>query len=132
MHVAVGETLTIRGRNFSRGRSKNTVVFKRDGARAVFAKATVGTKKMLRVTVPDSLQEFFALNARRAGAHAFRLRVLAKKFGKKFTSGSLSPLVCRAPADSGRDARRCSGCPTATATATAPRTWTTATTTTTA
>ena len=38
MDVAVGEKLTIRGRHFPRP-CKNTVVFKRDGARAVFAKA---------------------------------------------------------------------------------------------
>jgi hypothetical protein len=91
--VAVGETLTIRGRNFIRGRSRNTVVFKRDGARAVFVKADVGTRKMLRLQVPDSLQEFFQLNAGNPVPTRFRLRVLARKFGKKFTSDSLSPIV---------------------------------------
>ena len=39
MSAKVGDTISIRGRNFSRGKNKNTVVFKRDGARAVFAKA---------------------------------------------------------------------------------------------
>src|SRR5215207_7038696 len=93
MDVAVGETLTIRGRHFIRGRSRNTVVFKRDGARAVFVKAAVGTRKMLRLTVPDSLQEFFQLNAATPVPTKFRLRVLARKFGKKFTSDSVSPIV---------------------------------------
>ncbi len=93
MDVAVGEQLTIRGRNFLRGRESNTVVFKRDGARAVFAKAAVGTRRMLRLTVPDSLQEFFALNAGVPLATRFRLRVLARKFGKRFTSDRLSPVV---------------------------------------
>src|SRR5215207_6669304 len=93
MDVAVGETLTIRGRHFIRGRSRNTVVFKRDGARAVFVKAAVGTRKMLRLTVPDSLQEFFQLNAGTPVPTKFRLRVLARKFGKRFTSDSLSPIV---------------------------------------
>jgi hypothetical protein len=91
--VAVGETLTIRGRNFLRGRDRNTVVFKRDGARAVFVKASVGTRKMLQLTVPDSLQEFFALNAGTPVPTKFRLRVLARKFGKKFTADALSPIV---------------------------------------
>jgi hypothetical protein len=91
--VAVGEALTIRGRYFIPGRNKNTVVFKRDGARAVFVKAPVGTKKLLRVTVPASLQEFFALNAGTPVPTRFRLRVLAQKFGKKFTSNKLSPIV---------------------------------------
>src|SRR5215216_4591275 len=91
--VAVGETLTIRGRNFIRGRSRNTVVFKRDGARAVFVKADVGTRKMLRLRVPDSLQEFFQLNAGNPVPTRFRLRVLARKFGKRFTGDNLSPIV---------------------------------------
>ena len=81
--VAVGEKLTIRGRNFRTGRNKNTVVFKRDGARAVFAKAEVGTKKMLRVTVPATVQKYFALKGGNPVPTRFRLRILAKRFGKK-------------------------------------------------
>ena len=53
----IGETLTIRGRNFVRGRFKNTVVFKRDSSKAVFVKAEVGTRKLLRVTVSDRLTD---------------------------------------------------------------------------
>jgi hypothetical protein len=91
--VAVGEDLTIRGRNFVSGRYKNTVVFKRDGARAVFVKAGVSTKKMLRVTVPAKVQKYFTIKAGNPVPTRFRLRVLAKKFGKRFTSRALSPLV---------------------------------------
>jgi IPT/TIG domain len=91
--VAVGETLTIRGRNFISGRNRNTVVFKRDGARAVFVKAELGTKKMLTLKVPDSLQEFFSLNAGEPIPTRFRLRVLAKKLGKQFTGDKISPVV---------------------------------------
>ncbi len=93
MDVAVGETLTIRGKNFKRGRYKNTVVFKRDGARAVFAKAEIATKKLITLKVPASLQEFFGLNAGNPVPTRFRLRILAKKFGKKFTGDKLSPVV---------------------------------------
>jgi len=91
--VAVGEALTIRGRNFNRGRNKNTVVFKRDGARAVFVKAAFGTRKMLRVTVPATVQKFFTIRAGNPVPTRFRLRVLAKRFGKRFTSRSLSPVI---------------------------------------
>jgi hypothetical protein len=91
--VAVGEALTIRGRNFRTGRNKNSVVFKRAGARAVFAKAEVGTKKMLRVTVPATVQKYFALKGGNPVPTRFRLRVLAAKFGKKFTSRKLSPII---------------------------------------
>jgi hypothetical protein len=93
MDVAVGEKLTIRGRNFIRGRKKNTVVFKRDGARAVFAKADLATKRMMSITIPASLQEFFVVNQGAAVPTRFRLRVLSKTLGKKFTKIKRSPLV---------------------------------------
>ena len=93
LDVAVGETLTIRGRNFIKGRNKNTVVFKRDGARAVFAKAGIGTKKMLAIKVPASLQEFFATQAGTPQPTRFRIRVLAKTFAKKYTKNKWSPIV---------------------------------------
>jgi hypothetical protein len=91
--VAVGEALTIRGRYFIPGRNKNTVVFKRNGARAVFVKAEFGTKKMLRVTVPATVQKFFLVKAGNPVPTRFRLRVLTKRFGKKFTSLKRSPLI---------------------------------------
>ena len=59
MNVEIGQTLEIRGKYFIRGRYKNTVAFKRDGGKAVFAKAKIGTAKMLRVTVPAKLQNEF-------------------------------------------------------------------------
>ncbi|HYM58967.1 MAG TPA: IPT/TIG domain-containing protein [Solirubrobacteraceae bacterium] len=93
MNVAIGETLEIRGRNFLRGRNKNSVVFKRDGGKAVFVKADVGTTKLLRVMIPAKLQSQFALSAGVPRATRFRLRVLAKKFGRSFSRTRLSPVV---------------------------------------
>jgi hypothetical protein len=93
LDVAVGEKLTIRGRNFRTGRNKNTVVFKRAGARAVFVKAEVGTKKMLRVTIPATVQKYFALKGGNPVPTRFRLRVLSAKFGKKFTKNRISPVI---------------------------------------
>jgi hypothetical protein len=93
LDVAVGEALTIRGRHFVAGRKKNTVVFKRHGARAVFVKADVGTKKMLRVTIPATVQKFFVVKQGNPVPTRFRLRVLAKKFGKKFTRLKHSPTI---------------------------------------
>jgi hypothetical protein len=97
MTVSVGQTLEIRGKNFRRGKNKNTVVFKRDGARAVFVKAPVGTSKLLRLTVPSKLAEFFAIKAGAPTATRFRLRVLASRLGKKFTTTKLSPIVSPEP-----------------------------------
>ena len=68
MNVAVGEQLTIRGKQLRVGRNKNTVVFKRDGARAVFVEGGDRARRSCcGVKVPATLQEFFGLNARRAG-----------------------------------------------------------------
>ncbi len=92
-NVSIGETLTIRGKHFVRGRYKNTVVFKRDNSKAVFVKAEVGTRKLLRVTVSDRLTDQLLVMDGTPIATPFRLRVLAKKLSKKFTTGSLVPLV---------------------------------------
>jgi hypothetical protein len=93
MHVAIGQKLEIRGRNFRRGRNKNTVVFRRTGGKAIFVKADVGTAKLLRLTVPTKLKAQLATRAGAPIPTRFRLRVLAKKFGKRFTKNSRSPIV---------------------------------------
>jgi hypothetical protein len=92
-HVAVGQTLEVRGRNFVRGRLKNTLVFKRDRARAVFVKVDIATKKLLRVKIPARLTEQMAVRDGQPVPTLFRLRVLAKRFGKRFTGARLSPFV---------------------------------------
>ena len=57
MDVAVGDVLTLRGKHFVAGVKKNTVVFKRDGARAVFAKADRSTTTARSwITVPAALR----------------------------------------------------------------------------
>ena len=93
MDAKVGETITIRGRNFVRGKNKNSVVFKRDGARAVFVKSTLGTAKQIRVTVPETLRPFLTENV----ASRVRLRVLSERFGKSFTSTEKSPRITALP-----------------------------------
>src|SRR5918992_1024986 len=55
--VFVGETLTIHGRHFRRGVNKNTVAFKRRGAKAVLVPAEKGTTKLLRVKLPKRLEK---------------------------------------------------------------------------
>src|SRR5215210_4514870 len=86
MNAKVGETITIRGRYFIRGKNKNSVVFKRDGARAVFAKQTL-------VVVPESLRRYLTENV----ASRVRIRVLSERFGKKFTAVSKSPRITALP-----------------------------------
>jgi hypothetical protein len=93
LNLGIGETMTISGRGFLPGKDRNTVVFKRDGKRAIFAKAVSATSSKLKVVVPEKLRPF--LNTR-AGAEIptkFRVRILARRFGKAYTALSASPVV---------------------------------------
>jgi hypothetical protein len=92
-HVFVGQTLTIHGRYFRRGLNKNTVAFKRRGAKAVFVKADKGTTKLLKVTLPKRLEKVLVVKNGTPTATRLQVRVLANKFGKRFTSRSKSPIV---------------------------------------
>ena len=49
---------TITGKNFSRGKAKNSVLFKRDKGKALFVKADVSTTKKLTVVVPKTLEKY--------------------------------------------------------------------------
>jgi IPT/TIG domain len=93
-NVSIGDQLTIKGSGFKAGKGKNTVVFKRDGKPAVFVKSGLSTKKKIYVTVPDKLGAFLGSDSEGiAVATRFRLRVLASRFSKNFTSTKLSPIV---------------------------------------
>ena len=93
MQLSVGQTLEIRGRNFLRGRGKNTVVFQRAGAKAVFVKADIGTTKLLRVTVPEKLATFLVTRDGAPAPTKFRIRILSARFGKRFTKDAGSPTI---------------------------------------
>src|SRR5215213_9573761 len=45
----IGDTLTIYGRYFRKGKGRNSVAFKRDGAAAVFIKSDVSTLRQIKV-----------------------------------------------------------------------------------
>jgi hypothetical protein len=94
LNVAIGDQLTIRGRGFRAGKDKNTVVFKRDGQRAVFVTAAEATATQIRLAVPAKLSAYLS---RRSGGTArptrFRLRILSARFGRAFTANKLSPVI---------------------------------------
>jgi IPT/TIG domain-containing protein len=92
-HVFVGETLTIKGHHFRRGMNKNMVAFKRDGAKAVFVRAAKSTTKMLQVTLPKRLEKVLLVKNGTPTPTRLRVRVLATKFGKRFSSAAKSPIV---------------------------------------
>ena len=58
--LGIGDTLTITGTNFRKGRNKTTVVFKRDGGRAIFVKVPSATTTKLSFVVPAKLLPFLA------------------------------------------------------------------------
>ena len=93
LKLGVGDVLTIRGRNFVPGKDRNTVVFKRDGGRAVFVRAGRATRTTIKVRVPAKLERYFSRKTGTASATRFRVRVLARRFGRRFTSPKLSPMI---------------------------------------
>lgn len=86
----VGETLTIRGKNYLVGKKKTTVVFKRDGKKPIFVKATLSTKTMLKVEVPKTLETMLSTYKGYALYTKFRVRIGAKRFGKRYTANKLT------------------------------------------
>jgi hypothetical protein len=91
--LAIGESLTIRGHHFRRGRNKNTVAFKRKGAATVFVKADKGTTKLLKLKLPARLEKVLLVRNGESVPTKLSLRVLAARFGKRFTSGKTAPMV---------------------------------------
>jgi hypothetical protein len=94
MRVRIGERLTIIGTNFIPGRRRDTVVFLREGAPAVFLKAQRATRTRLTVLLTSKLGRYLiGKNNGEKGPTRFRLRVLARRFGARFTPRRLSPVV---------------------------------------
>lgn len=93
LNLAIGDTMTVTGRNFLKGKNRNTVVFKRPNQRAIFAKAISATSRKLKVVVPEKLRPFLNKQAEQEVPTKFRVRVLAKRFGKRYTKLSVSPTI---------------------------------------
>jgi hypothetical protein len=91
--VFVGETLTFRGRHFRAGIGKNTVAFKRKGAKVVLVRSDKSTKKMLKVKLPKRLEKVLPVVNGTPVATRLQLRVLTTRFGRRYTSRDMSPIV---------------------------------------
>ncbi|HEX2087077.1 MAG TPA: hypothetical protein VHF89_15460, partial [Solirubrobacteraceae bacterium] len=101
LNLAIGETMTVTGRGFVPGKNRNTVVFKRNKQRAIFAKAESATTRKLKVVVPEKLRAFLG---KREGAEVptkFRVRILARRFGKRYTALDASPTIAPVAANVG-------------------------------
>lgn len=98
MKLMIGAKLTIIGRNFIPGRRRDTVVFLRGGAPAVFLKADSATRTKITITLTSKLTRFLRVsNTGAKVATRFRLRILARRFGPRFTPFARSPLVLPEP-----------------------------------
>ena len=91
--VFVGETLTLRGKHFRPGIAKNTVAFKRSGAKVMLVRADKSTKKMLRVKLPKRLEKVLPVANGTPVATRLQVRVMSTRFGLRYTSRSMSPIV---------------------------------------
>lgn len=91
--LAVGEKLTIRGKNFRPGKKKSSVAFYRKGQPVIFVKADRSWKTKLVVTVPAKVIVLLAKRNDAPVATQLRLRVIGKKMGKRWTKNSRSPVV---------------------------------------
>ncbi len=130
---SVGTKLTITGKNFRRGKAKNSVLFRRDKGKALFVKADVSTTKKLTVVVPKTLEKYMLVQGKTPIPTRFKLRVLASKLCEglhvvQALAGDRSGEAGSAAAPTAPASRPR---PTVTATATASRTASTPTTTTT-
>ena len=90
---SIGKTIRVHGRYFRTGKGRNSVVFKRDGAKAVFVKADLATTKVLTVKLPATLEKFLLVRGGAPQPTRFRIRVLSSKLGKRFTTVRNSPVI---------------------------------------
>jgi hypothetical protein len=93
MRIAIGSTMTVNGTGFRKGKGRNTVVFKRDGHVAVFVKSATSTTTKLDLKVPEKLAAFLATKNKAPVATRFRVRILASRFSREFTSLKRSPII---------------------------------------
>ncbi|MCW3009754.1 MAG: hypothetical protein JWO90_158 [Solirubrobacterales bacterium] len=93
MKLGVGDTLTVRGKAFRAGTGRTTVVFKRNGGRAVFVKAGRATKTELSVKIPAKMLGALGQKSGKPTATRFRVRVLTSRFGRRYTGVKGSPVI---------------------------------------
>src|SRR4051794_19964091 len=106
MRARIGGKLTIRGRNFSSKRGRNTVIFRGPDKRTAFAKPRRASSKKLVVVVPSALARSLGAD----GSARFKLRVLVKHRFSRWTSKRLSPVLVSSGAHAGTPGAAPSSC----------------------
>jgi hypothetical protein len=93
LKLKIGEKLTIHGKNFIKGKHKNTIVFMGAGKRVVWVKADTGSKNTLTVKLPTRLAVLLADKSGKQQPTRLLIRVIAKKSARAFTKRGESPVV---------------------------------------
>ena len=95
----VGDTLTITGKNFVRGKGKNQVFFYTTKGGGTFTKAGDASATRLKVEIPRKLANLLPANGDKA---RILIRVKSKRLGAR-TAPKISPLIAINPDDVGGD-----------------------------
>jgi hypothetical protein len=93
LRLGIGDTLTISGKNFRTGNGANTVVFKRTGKRAIFAKSAASSSTELTVVLPEKLRTALSKKNGSLWPTKFQVNVLTQRFGKRYTAMAASPVI---------------------------------------
>jgi hypothetical protein len=93
LKLKIGERLTIHGKNFIKGRHKDTIVFMGAGKRVVWVKADTASKNTLTVKLPAKLAVLLTDKTGKQQPTRLLIRVIAKKSGRAFTKRAKSPVV---------------------------------------
>ena len=93
LNLGIGDTMTIRGKGFRTGKNKNTVVFRNANGRTVFAKAGAASATRVVIVIPSKLMPYMKTSGSSVVATKFRIRVVSKKLGKKYTANGKSPTI---------------------------------------
>lgn len=102
MRATPGTTLTVRGKNFSSSRRRNTVIFKGASGRVTLAKPRRASHRKLVVVVPGDTDRLIARAGGVPKPTRMRLRVVVRRVYGKLSIRRHSPLVIpRAPTSTG-------------------------------
>jgi IPT/TIG domain len=93
MTANVGDRLTIRGRNLAAARGKRTSVVFKTGGRSVTVKARRATRTKITLVIPATLTKYLRVVDQVAQPTRFRLRVRARRTGRRFTAVARSPRI---------------------------------------
>src|SRR5919201_1657775 len=89
MRLHVGQRVTVRGRNFSSRRRRNTVIFRDSDGRSAFAKPRSASRRKLVLNVPAAVARL----VRGKRTVRFTLRIITRGKTSRWTRKRLSPVV---------------------------------------